>query len=142
MKDRIIERSQDVQESTQRFINQRPAQAIAVAAGAGILLSACCCDWGDHAVSTNPNPPIYNIEEHPSFRGVVNEVKDEVRDFLRTRWDLLRTELKQKSAIYKSALPLDRDRRGDAARRLHLPQRRPLRLDRQRLPRRHPRLVL
>lgn len=57
-------------------------------------------------MSTKPNPPIYNIEEHPSFRGVVNEVKDEVRDFLRTRWELLRTELKQKSAIYKASLPL------------------------------------
>jgi hypothetical protein len=57
-------------------------------------------------VSTEPNPNIYNIEEHPSFRGMFDEVKDEFGTFVATRLNLLRTEMREKASSLKFGLPM------------------------------------
>lgn len=57
-------------------------------------------------MNTDSNPNVYNIEEHPSFSGMVNEVKTEFSDFISTRFTLLRAELKQKSRLLEFALPM------------------------------------
>jgi hypothetical protein len=57
-------------------------------------------------VSINQNPNIYPIDEHPSFRGVVNEVKLELREFITTRVALFRKEMKQKAGSLKFAAPM------------------------------------
>lgn len=57
-------------------------------------------------MSTDPNPNIYNIEEHPSFRGMFNEVKGEFSTFIATRLNLLRTEMREKTRALKFGLPM------------------------------------
>lgn len=41
-----------------------------------------------------------------SLAGVVNEIKQEIKDFLQTRYDMLRAELDGKLKIWKIALPM------------------------------------
>jgi len=57
-------------------------------------------------VSTSPNTNIYKIEEHPSFKGAINDIKGELRDFINTRLLLLRQEMKQKASAYKVGMPM------------------------------------
>lgn len=57
-------------------------------------------------MSTDPNPNVYNIEEHPSFRGMFNEVKDEFGSFVSTRLNLLRAEMREKTRALKFGLPM------------------------------------
>lgn len=57
-------------------------------------------------MNTDPNPNLYNIDEHHSFRGMVDEVKGEFSGFLATRIDLLRAEMREKSSSWKFGLPM------------------------------------
>jgi hypothetical protein len=57
-------------------------------------------------VSTSPNTNIYNIEEHPSFKGAIDDIKGELKDFISTRLLLLRQEMKQKASAFKVGLPM------------------------------------
>ncbi|HLX73399.1 MAG TPA: phage holin family protein [Terriglobales bacterium] len=41
-----------------------------------------------------------------SFAGVVNEVKDELKEFLQTRITMLKSEMSEKMRAYKTALPM------------------------------------
>lgn len=57
-------------------------------------------------MNTEPNLNVYNIEEHPSFRGMLHDIKDEFGDFFTTRFTLLVAEMKQKTTLLKFALPM------------------------------------
>jgi Putative Actinobacterial Holin-X, holin superfamily III len=57
-------------------------------------------------MSTRPTDKLYSIEEHPSFRGVINELKGETRDFISTRLMILRAEMKEKAGALKTGMPL------------------------------------
>jgi len=57
-------------------------------------------------VSTRPNDNLYPIEGHPDFRGTVNELKGEMREFVSTRFTLLRAEMQQKLSAYKIGIPM------------------------------------
>ena len=41
-----------------------------------------------------------------TLAGVLNEVKDELKDFLDTRLQMLMSEMKQKLSVWKLALPM------------------------------------
>lgn len=50
--------------------------------------------------------PIDRHSDTRALRDVLQEIKDEVRDFVITRLDILKVELNEKKARVKSALPL------------------------------------
>jgi VIT1/CCC1 family predicted Fe2+/Mn2+ transporter len=45
-------------------------------------------------------------ENGRTLAGVMAELKDELKDFLQTRYDMLRAELRDKASAWKVALPL------------------------------------
>jgi len=55
-------------------------------------------------VSTEPN--VYPIEQHPTFKGAVNDIKSEMADFFAVRMAMLRTEMKQKVNVFRIGMPL------------------------------------
>lgn len=57
-------------------------------------------------MSTRPNDKIYPIEVHPDFRGTVNELKGEAREFVSTRVAIFREEMKGKLRAYKVGVPM------------------------------------
>ena len=57
-------------------------------------------------MSTRPSDNVYPIEGHPDFRGTVNEIKGEMREFMTTRMALFREEMKEKLSAYKVGIPM------------------------------------
>lgn len=55
---------------------------------------------------TDSSQKLYSIEEHPSFSGAMDEVKGELRDFISTRLNLLRVEMREKASSFKAGIPL------------------------------------
>ena len=49
---------------------------------------------------------VYPIEGHPSFKGAVDDLKSEARDFLSVRMAMFRTEMKQKANAFRVGLPM------------------------------------
>ncbi len=48
---------------------------------------------------------MHNVHER-SVAGVLAEIKDEAKEFMRTRLDMLRSEMKEKMSTVKTAVPL------------------------------------
>ncbi len=48
---------------------------------------------------------VHNINDR-SVAGVLAEMKDEIKDFIQTRLDMLKSEMKEKLSLLKTAVPL------------------------------------
>lgn len=48
---------------------------------------------------------VHSINER-SVAGVLAEIKDEIKEFLQTRFDMLKSEMKDKMSAWKTAVPL------------------------------------
>jgi uncharacterized membrane protein YqjE len=47
-----------------------------------------------------------NVQNGRTLQSTLQEIKNELKDFVQTRFDILKNEMQQKMAAYKAALPM------------------------------------
>jgi hypothetical protein len=47
-----------------------------------------------------------NVQNGRTLQGTLQEIKDELKEFVQTRFDILKNEMQQKISAFKAALPM------------------------------------